>query len=101
MARDLFGSGLSMVVVTRPDSARQPDASLIQGLFDLTPAEARVAAALIEGRTIAEMAARNGVGLETVRTQVKSILAKTGVSRQAEFVARFRSAELPGHPTGG
>jgi DNA-binding CsgD family transcriptional regulator len=94
-ARDLFGSALTLVAVTRPGAARTPDPMLIQGLFDLTAAEARVAAGLIDGRSIGEMAGQNGVGVETVRTQVKSILGKTGVQRQAEFIAKFRSVDLP------
>ena len=95
-ARDLFGAALTLLAVTRPGAARTPDPMLIQGLFDLTAAEARVAAGLIEGRSVSDLASQNGVGVETVRTQVKSILAKTGVQRQAEFVAKFRSADLPG-----
>lgn len=94
-ARDLFGAGLTLVAVTRPDNAAPVDAALIQGLFDLTAAEARVAAGLIEGQSTTDLAARNGVGLETVRTQVKAVLGKTGVSRQAELISRFRSVTLP------
>lgn len=98
-ARDLFGPGLTLLAVTRPGAAQTPSPALIQGLFDLTAAEARVAAGLIDGRSIGDLAHQNQVGIETVRTQVKSILGKTGVRRQAEFVAKFRSADLPG--TGG
>lgn len=94
-ARDLFGADLTLLAVTRPSAARTPDPSLIQGLFDLTAAEARVAAGLIDGRSISDLARQNQVGVETVRTQVKSILGKTGVQRQAEFVAKFRSVDLP------
>lgn len=94
-ARDLFGSALTLLVVTRLGAARAPGPILIQGLFDLTAAEARVAAGLIDGRSVSDLASQNGVGVETIRTQVKSILGKTGVQRQAEFVAKFRSADLP------
>lgn len=96
-ARDLFGSALTLLAVTRPGAARTPDLTLIRGLFDLTAAEARVAAGLIDGRSIGDLAIQHGVGVETVRTQVKSILGKAGVQRQAEFVAKFRSVDLPGH----
>jgi DNA-binding CsgD family transcriptional regulator len=94
-ARDLFGTGLTLLAVTRPSAAQTPSPGLIQSLFDLTAAEARVAAGLIDGRSIGDLARQNQVGVETVRTQVKSILGKTGVRRQAEFVAKFRSVDLP------
>lgn len=95
-ARELFNKGLTLIVVTRPDHGRIPDSLLIQGLFDLTPGEARVATGLIVGLSIRELALQSGVGQETVRTQVQAILGKTGSRRQAEFVAKFRSVELPG-----
>ena len=44
----------------------------------LTPAEARVLAALCEGRRPSEIAAAQGVALSTVRTQIGSVRAKTG-----------------------
>ncbi|MES2958822.1 MAG: helix-turn-helix transcriptional regulator [Pseudomonadota bacterium] len=44
----------------------------------LTPAEARVLAALCEGQRPSEAAAAQGVALSTVRTQIGSIRAKTG-----------------------
>lgn len=95
-ARGLFSNGLTLLVVTRPDRGRMPDPLLIQGLFDLTAGEARVATGLIVGLSIRDMALQNGVGQETVRTQVQAILSKTGSRRQAEFVAKFRSVDLPG-----
>jgi DNA-binding CsgD family transcriptional regulator len=44
----------------------------------LTPAEARVLAALCEGRRPSEIAAAQSVALSTVRTQIGSVRAKTG-----------------------
>jgi DNA-binding CsgD family transcriptional regulator len=35
------------------------------------------------------IAAKRGVAVETVRTQIKAIMAKLGVSRQAELVVRL------------
>ncbi|QZN98656.1 helix-turn-helix transcriptional regulator [Chenggangzhangella methanolivorans] len=61
-------------------------ASLLGGLFDLTAAEAKVAAALIEGLTLQEIAARHSLSVSTIRNQVAAVFAKTGVSRQSEFV---------------
>jgi DNA-binding CsgD family transcriptional regulator/PAS domain-containing protein len=59
----------------------------LEGLFGLTPTEASIAAAIAEGKSPDEISAANGVSLNTVRTHLKKILAKTGTSRQAELVA--------------
>ena len=82
--------------------ARMPAASS-QGLFDLTPTEARVARALGRGATVAEIAAGNGVAQPTVRNQIREIFAKTGVRRQADLVGLLRGVSGPagGKPTDG
>jgi DNA-binding CsgD family transcriptional regulator len=59
----------------------------LQALFRLTPTEARIAQGLADGKTIAEIAATHRATLQTVRTQLKSIFAKTGTNRQAQCVA--------------
>lgn len=56
-------------------------------LFGLTRTEAAVAADLAHGRSLAQIAEAHGVGLATVRSHLKKVLAKTGTSRQAEVVA--------------
>jgi DNA-binding CsgD family transcriptional regulator/PAS domain-containing protein len=59
---------------------------LLTELFQLTPAEARVAAALAQGLTPREVAERLAVSFNTVRAQLVRIFEKTGVSRQADLV---------------
>jgi DNA-binding CsgD family transcriptional regulator len=54
--------------------------------YRLTPAEVRVALHLIDGGDLGSCAETAGVGLGTVRAQLKSIFAKTGVNRQAALV---------------
>jgi len=88
-ANDLFVSAAAMLVVVPLATRFLPSKALVQSLYDLTPAEARVAAALIEGNSVSDIAIRHKVSRETVRSQVKQVLAKTGTSRQAEMVARF------------
>jgi DNA-binding CsgD family transcriptional regulator/PAS domain-containing protein len=59
--------------------------------FGLTPAEARVAARLLEGKTVGEAANELSVSLATARTHVRSLLNKTGTARQAELIRIFLS----------
>ncbi len=85
-AQDVFSAAKCLIVITALTKEAGPDATLIQGLFDLTPAEARVAKAIAAGLQIREIAAIHEVSISTVQTQLKSVSAKTGTSRQSELV---------------
>jgi DNA-binding CsgD family transcriptional regulator/PAS domain-containing protein len=87
-ARDGFGAAAPAAILFIRDPEGPTASSLaLQSLFQLTPAEAAVAAALADGRSLDEIAAAHRVSRSTARTQVRSILAKTGTRRQAELVA--------------
>ncbi len=73
------------VVHDRAASVRLEPA-LVQQIYALTPTEAALASALVEGKTLAEFAALRGCTEETVRTHVKRLLGKVGVRRQSELV---------------
>jgi DNA-binding CsgD family transcriptional regulator len=91
----VFSRASVVVFVTPVVIADVPTAEVIQGLFDLTPTEARVARALGRGETVAEIAAGNGVAQPTVRNQIREIFAKTGVRRQADLVGLLRGVSQP------
>ncbi len=57
-----------------------PDPQILRGLFGLTLAEAEVAQALMGGATKEAVAALRHSQVSTVRTQVRSILEKTGAA---------------------
>lgn len=61
-----------------------PDA--LAKMFGLTPAEARLAGALVTGSTVEQYAQHRGVSVGTVRVQLKQVQAKTGARRQSELV---------------
>jgi DNA-binding CsgD family transcriptional regulator len=84
-ARDIFTSAAFFVILTPLDASRLAPIELIQGLFDLTTSEARVARALAAGNDIGTIARNHGVARETVRAHLKSIFAKTGFSRQTDL----------------
>lgn len=88
-ARDIFDGASAIFVVTPLAAPKAPDISLIQALFDLTPAEARVARGVVEGTTVASLAQRFDVSRETIRSQIKSVFSKTGARRQADLVGRL------------
>ncbi len=49
---------------------------------------------LANGQTLEELAGKLGVSLHTVRSQLKSIFAKTGAQRQPELVAMLLQGVL-------
>lgn len=95
-ARDIFTQATALLVVTPVDRAAVPSAEVLQGLFDLTPAEARVARGIGQAETIDALADATGVNRETVRSQLKAVLSKTGLSRQQELVSLLAGKALPG-----
>lgn len=54
-------------------------------IFGLTPAEARLARSQSGGESMAAYAEANDVSINTLKTQLKSVFAKTGTTRQAEL----------------
>ena len=74
------------VFVSDPDLQDSTSQQSLRQLFDLTPAEARLATLLARGLSLAEVSETQGISPHTARAQLKSIFAKTGVSRQAELV---------------
>lgn len=91
-AYDIF-SGAEILVVAAPirPSNFVPEPSLLIGLYDLTPAEARLASALGSGQLLAAAAAANKITVKSARTYLERIFAKTGTHRQGELVALLRS----------
>jgi DNA-binding CsgD family transcriptional regulator len=76
----------ALLLISAPEQSTPTDAKLLQKLLDLTPMEARLTAAIVEGRTVKEFAEETGISMNTARTHLKSVFAKTGVSRQAALV---------------
>jgi DNA-binding CsgD family transcriptional regulator len=68
---------------------------LLNGLFDLSAAEIRVANGLLQGKTIEDLATNFGLSRETIRTQVKAVLNKTGTARQSDLVSLLAKVKVP------
>jgi DNA-binding CsgD family transcriptional regulator len=85
-ANEIFAAASCVLVITAVAHPEIASTQVIQGLFDLTPAEAKVARGIAAGRTVDDLASEAGLAAGTVRYQLKSVFSKTGVSRQAELV---------------
>ncbi|MGH6857396.1 MAG: helix-turn-helix transcriptional regulator [Methylocella sp.] len=86
-ARDIFVRCAAVLVMTPVTLPQAPPVELVQSLFDLTPAEARVARGLASGETVETIASTRGVSQNTIRMQVRGVLEKTGCNRQVDIVA--------------
>tara|TARA_B110000902_G_scaffold257577_1_gene325974 strand:+ start:609 stop:1781 length:1173 start_codon:yes stop_codon:yes gene_type:complete len=74
------------VFISDPDLQESTSQPILGALFELTPAEANLATLLARGLNLAQVSVAQNISQHTARAQLKSIFAKTGVSRQAELV---------------
>ncbi|HEU0066683.1 MAG TPA: helix-turn-helix transcriptional regulator [Sphingomonas sp.] len=87
--RDFDGPMNARVLLTVKATRAELPTSTVDALreaFDMTAAEAAVADLLGMGHDLATIAQRRGVGIQTIRSQLKSIFQKTGTHRQAELI---------------
>jgi DNA-binding CsgD family transcriptional regulator/PAS domain-containing protein len=92
----------AVIFISDPESALEnPDRELAR-LFGLTPAEARLACMLMQGKSLNGVAEELGVARNTVHSQLQKIFEKTGTNRQAELMrlllkspAQFRLCDGP------
>ena len=80
-------SPMAVVFLRDPEHRWEVPAQVLQELYDLTPAESRVAIELVNGSSPKEVARTFNVSVNTVRNQIKQTYRKTGTSRQAQLVA--------------
>jgi DNA-binding CsgD family transcriptional regulator len=81
----------SLVMLTfTPEQGNLAEESL-QEVYGLTPAEARLLRALVQGEQLSAYAARAGVRISTAKTHLQSLFSKTGEKRQADLIRKALS----------
>jgi DNA-binding CsgD family transcriptional regulator len=83
----------AVVFISDPDRDLEFPADLLQRCYGLTPAEARLAMALLEGHSLKEVADTLCVTHNTAKSQLKCIFLKTQVKRQGELIRLLLTAE--------
>jgi DNA-binding CsgD family transcriptional regulator len=86
-ARTPFLGARALFTLTAIAPRQGPPAALLSGAFGLTPAEARLATIIAEGRNPEHAAEELQISKATARNQLKAIFAKTATRRQSELVA--------------
>jgi DNA-binding CsgD family transcriptional regulator/GAF domain-containing protein len=84
-----------MVIVIDPELSMAPPIEALKALYGLTGAEARLTSGLLHGERLEDYANRAGISMNTARTHLKSVFAKTDTDRQAELM-RLLSRTLCG-----
>lgn len=93
-AHDIFNGGDVLIAATvAQPNAHAPSLGILTGLFDLAPAEARLAAALASGKSLKTVAAQQGIQVSSARTYLAQIFRKTGTHQQSALVALLKSTQ--------
>jgi DNA-binding CsgD family transcriptional regulator len=79
-------SVVAMMFVTDPESTLPNFPEKLRQIYHLSPTEAQLAEALVNGRSLKQFAVERGTSLNTVRTQLRSLAAKVGAKRQVDVV---------------
>jgi DNA-binding CsgD family transcriptional regulator len=84
---DLDYEGAKVAVFLSDPNMQQPiSVDNLVSVYSLTPSEAQVAISLANGHSIDEIAQSSNHSAHTIRSQLKGVFRKTGVSRQSDLI---------------
>jgi DNA-binding CsgD family transcriptional regulator len=84
-AHDVFMLARAALVISDPVAKLDEASAPIRVSFGLTPAEARMALRIAAGEQLKDIAAAENITIETARSRLKLVFAKTGTHRQIEL----------------
>jgi DNA-binding CsgD family transcriptional regulator len=87
---------LAVVILSDPSQAVKPAESILRVIYGMTPMEARLALALLDGGSLKETAGLIGVSEHTAKDHLSRVFDKTGVNRQAALAALLTRLALHG-----
>src|SRR5690606_33510645 len=79
------GGGVALFL-WQPSMGGHIDPTDLGALYELTPAEARLATALAGGASLSDYSRRRGIAVGTARNQLKRVLVKTCTRGQSELI---------------
>jgi DNA-binding CsgD family transcriptional regulator/PAS domain-containing protein len=87
--------GAIVILIDLEAAGSTPTTAVLEQAFGLTPAEARLAAQIAAGKTLADISRQHGSAHETLRSQLKAVFDKTGTGRQAELALLLSKVTPP------
>ncbi len=92
---DLDYEGAKVAVFLSDPNLKQPiSTDSLASVYGLSPSEAQVSISLTNGHSIEEIASLSSHSVHTIRSQLKSVFRKTGVSRQSELIKLLLTGAL-------
>ena len=90
---------VAVLIVSDPDAADSASLEALQSLYRFTPAEARLAVALVSGQPLGEYADQRGIARSTATTHLKRVLGKMGARRQSDIVRELVNNPVVSRPS--
>jgi len=87
-----YGGAKVAVFLTDPNLQQPISVDSLVSVYKLTPSESQVAISLANGHSIDAIARQTNHSAHTIRTHLKSVFRKTGVSRQNELIKLLLTA---------
>jgi DNA-binding CsgD family transcriptional regulator len=87
-----FDKPAAMLFISDPEHMLETKANALRRFYDLTPAEARLASLLTQGRSLKLAAQDLHITYSSARNHLKHIFAKTGAGRQSELIRLLLSS---------
>jgi len=87
--------GGTLITIIDPANPIQFDAARVSQAYRLTNAESIVCKMLVDGWTSQRIADERNVRVDTIKSQIKSILTKTGTKRRSELIRLALKATPP------
>lgn len=84
-AHDVFMLARAVLIISDPLANLNRASAPIRETFGLTHAEARMASRIAAGQQLTDIAVAENITIETARSRLKLVLAKTGTHRQTEL----------------
>jgi DNA-binding NarL/FixJ family response regulator len=84
--RQEHGPGCALLALRQIESGPRISADALMALFRFSPAQAALCVALVEGRSLKEIAAERGVKLTTLRSHAQEAMLRAGVKSLRDLV---------------